>query len=96
MGAKEHKDRIYAFGYSPAAVGMMESRSAEQNAGFFASRLTPGMNMLDIGCGPGSITVGLAAVVSPGEVTGIDIEPSRSWTESRRISPSQELPVPDW
>ena len=77
MAAEERKDRIYAFGYSPAAVGMMESRSAEQNAGFFASKLTPGMSVLDIGCGPGSITVGLAAVVSPGEVTGIDIEPSQ-------------------
>lgn len=77
MAAEERKDRIYAFGYSPAAVGMMESRSAEQHAGFFASKLTPGMGVLDIGCGPGSITVGLAAVVSPGEVTGIDIEPSQ-------------------
>jgi len=77
MGAKQKEDRIYPLGYSPAAVGIMESRSAEVNAGFFLEHLSPGMDVLDIGCGPGSITVGLAAVVSPGEVVGIDIEPSQ-------------------
>ena len=35
------------------------------------------MDMLDIGCGPGSITLGLAAAVTPGQVVGIDIEPSQ-------------------
>jgi 2-polyprenyl-3-methyl-5-hydroxy-6-metoxy-1,4-benzoquinol methylase len=67
----------YAFGYSPAAVGMMESRSVEQHAKFFVQHLSPGMDVLDIGCGPGSITVGLANLVAPGEVTGIDIESSQ-------------------
>jgi SAM-dependent methyltransferase len=33
------------------------------------------MRLLDCGCGPGSITVGFAEVVSPGGVVGIDIEP---------------------
>ena len=71
------KDQIYAFGYSPAAVGMMEGRSAEANARFFLIHLTPGMRVLDIGCGPGSITVGLAEAVAPSEVVGLDIEPSQ-------------------
>jgi ubiquinone/menaquinone biosynthesis C-methylase UbiE len=31
------------------------------------------MRLLDCGCGPGGITVGLAQRVSPGEVAGIDI-----------------------
>jgi ubiquinone/menaquinone biosynthesis C-methylase UbiE len=33
------------------------------------------MRLLDCGCGPGSITLGLAEVVSPGEVVGVDLEP---------------------
>jgi SAM-dependent methyltransferase len=33
------------------------------------------MNLLDCGCGPGSITFGLANAVAPGEVVGIDVEP---------------------
>src|SRR5262245_5290236 len=31
------------------------------------------MSLLDCGCGPGGITLGLAPRVSPGEVMGIDI-----------------------
>ena len=77
MAGRDGANRVYAFGYSPAAVGMMESRSAEGNARFFLDHLKPDMHILDIGCGPGSITVGIAAAVAPGEVVGIDIEPSQ-------------------
>lgn len=77
MADEGDEDRIYAFGYSPAAVGMMESRSVDANARFFLDHLEPGMHVLDIGCSPGSITVGLAAAVTPGQVVGIDIEPSQ-------------------
>ena len=69
--------RVYAFGYSPAAVGMMTSRSADVHAAFFLPYLQPGMAVVDLGCGPGSITTGLAEHVSPGLVTGIDIEASQ-------------------
>ena len=31
------------------------------------------MSLLDCGCGPGSITLGLAEIVAPGQVVGIDI-----------------------
>jgi ubiquinone/menaquinone biosynthesis C-methylase UbiE len=34
------------------------------------------MSLLDCGCGPGTITIGLAQAVTPGQVVGIDIEPS--------------------
>jgi 4-oxalocrotonate tautomerase family enzyme len=33
------------------------------------------MRLIDCGCGPGSVTVGLAEVVAPGEVVGIDLAP---------------------
>ena len=39
--------------------------------------LRPGMRLLDCGCGPGSITVGLAEAVAPGEVIGLDLQPSQ-------------------
>src|SRR5690348_4798488 len=51
-------------------------RTAERNAAFFLSELRPGMSLLDIGCGPGSITAGLAARVAPGRTVGIDIDPA--------------------
>jgi ubiquinone/menaquinone biosynthesis C-methylase UbiE len=38
--------------------------------------LSPDMNVLDVGCGPGTITVGVAQRVRPGMVTAIDAEQS--------------------
>ncbi len=38
--------------------------------------LQPGMKVLDIGCGPGRLTIPIAARVGPqGEVTAVDIQP---------------------
>lgn len=53
----------------------MARRSAEKQAAFLLPYLRPGMSLLDCGCGPGSITLGLAKLVAPGIVTGIDIDP---------------------
>lgn len=53
------------------------ARTASNVAGFFTPYLQPGMRLLDCGCGPGSITVGLAQLVAPGETIGIDASASR-------------------
>ena len=53
--------------------GRLERRTAARSAAFLLPHLRPGMRLLDFGCGPGSITVGLAGVVAPGEVVGVDI-----------------------
>ncbi len=37
--------------------------------------LCPGLRLLGVGCGPGTITLGLAAAVAPGEVVGLDLRP---------------------
>lgn len=67
----------YAVGYNKGATDMMASRSVERAAGFLLPYLRPGMRVLDCGCGPGSISTGLAACVAPGNLVGIDIEQSQ-------------------
>ena len=47
-------------------------RTAANVGGYFTPFLRPGMRLLDCGCGPGSVTIGLAELVAPGEVVGID------------------------
>ncbi len=52
-------------------------RTADVHGAFILPHLKPGMGLLDVGCGPGSITLGLAQRVAAGEVVGIDISAGR-------------------
>jgi ubiquinone/menaquinone biosynthesis C-methylase UbiE len=70
-------DNFYSFGYGPSSIAVLDSRSAKTHAGFFLDALTSEMRILDVGCGPGSITVGIADTVKRGNVIGIDIESSQ-------------------
>lgn len=65
----------YTHGYGDQPRQAMSRRTAETDAAFLLPHLRPGMRLLDFGSGPGSITVGLARVVAPGEVVGLDIGP---------------------
>ena len=52
---------------------IMQGRTSAQQGEFFLPYLKANMRLLDAGCGGGSITLGLAEVVTPGEVTGLDV-----------------------
>ena len=67
----------YTMGYSEEFRQLLNRRSLESSAHHLIPRLQPGMRVLDFGCGPGTITVGLARAVEPGEVHGIDMEASQ-------------------
>lgn len=65
----------YTHGYGEQIRDNLGRRIAAEEAAVLLPHLRPGMRLLDFGCGPGSITVGLAEAVAPGEVMGVDIEP---------------------
>ena len=85
----------------------MAARSAEREAAFLLPHLRPGMRLLDAGCGPGTITLGLAAAVAPGEVVGLErspalVEQARALAAERgvanvrfEVGDAQALPFPD-
>jgi ubiquinone/menaquinone biosynthesis C-methylase UbiE len=68
---------VSATGYTDDAHRMMAGRTAARDAEFLLPHLQPGMRLLDCGCGQGSITVGLAQAVAPGEVVGLDVDPDQ-------------------
>lgn len=63
----------YTHGHHASVVGQHRRRTAEDAAAFLLPQLEPAMSILDVGCGPGSITTGLARRVPDGHVIGIDL-----------------------
>lgn len=55
------------------SITAFQQKRSGDAAAFFVPFLAPGMTLLDIGCGPGTITAALAGIV--GTAIGVDIEP---------------------
>ena len=69
----EVKETNYTQGYSKATLASHASRTVDSDASFLIPHIKPTDKILDVGCGPGSITTGIAALVPQGSVTGVDI-----------------------
>ncbi|KAH9255528.1 hypothetical protein BASA81_006345 [Batrachochytrium salamandrivorans] len=66
----------YTHGHPAAVVQAHALRTAEAFASATVALLQPGDSVLDVGCGPGSITQGFKQYVGPqGRVVGMDLEP---------------------
>jgi|TARA_B110000438_G_scaffold208984_1_gene200814 ubiquinone/menaquinone biosynthesis C-methylase UbiE len=68
------KNDVYTHGHQAAAVEQHARRTAESCASFARAYIRRDSDILDIGCGPASITVGLANWADQGSVTGIEPE----------------------
>ena len=62
----------YTHGHHESVLRSHRWRTAQNSAAYLLPLLEPGMDLLDVGCGPGTISVDLAARVAPGRTTGID------------------------
>jgi ubiquinone/menaquinone biosynthesis C-methylase UbiE len=77
MTAGEPPDRstpadVYTHGHHEAVLRSHRWRTAANSAAYLLPRLAPGHRVLDVGCGPGTISADLARLVAPGEVVGVD------------------------
>jgi ubiquinone/menaquinone biosynthesis C-methylase UbiE len=64
---------IYTHGHHESVLRSHRWRTAENSCGYLLPHLHPGDHLLDVGCGPGTITTDLATRVAPGEVLGVDV-----------------------
>lgn len=62
----------YTHGQHPTVTDSYRWRGADNSAAYALDEMVPGRSLLDVGCGPGSITVDLARLVAPGPVTAVD------------------------
>ena len=66
----------YPIGHHDSVLRSHRWRTAANSAAFVLDQIQPGMEILDAGCGPGTITSDLAALVGPqGSVIGVDSSP---------------------
>ena len=91
----------------PEVVDFLGKRRATHEAAFFIPHLRPTMRVLDCGCGPGTISVGLAQIVAQGQVVGIDreeaeLEQAHRYAQQHgaanvefRVANVYEIPFPD-
>ena len=62
----------YTHGHHESVLRSHKWRSVDNSAAYLAPHLTSGTSVLDLGCGPGTITADFGRRVAPGRVLGID------------------------
>jgi SAM-dependent methyltransferase len=67
----------YIHGHSDAVLRSHRWRTAGNSAAYLLPYLADGQRLLDVGCGPGTLTVALARRLAPtGSVVGVDVSPA--------------------
>lgn len=101
------KINTYVQGHDESTLASHRSRTASNQASYLLPHIKPFHKILDIGCGPGTITCDFANLVPDGSVIGIDassevITSAQAEAESRnlknvtyRVGSAHELPFDD-
>ena len=80
----------YSHGHHESVVRSHSWRTAQNSAAFLLPHIRPTDSILDIGCGPGTITTDLAKIVPDGNVIGVDAVGS-VLDQARRLAISQDI-----
>lgn len=63
---------VYTTDHSASVLRTHSWRTAANSAAYLLPHIRPDMKILDVGCGPGSITTDLARLVPQGHATGVE------------------------
>ncbi|OBT45542.1 hypothetical protein VE00_05059 [Pseudogymnoascus sp. WSF 3629] len=70
----QQQPSIYTTDHASSVLQTHKWRTVANSAAYLLPYLKPGMTILDVGCGPGSISIDLARLVPGSHVTGIDVD----------------------
>ena len=97
----------YTHGHHDSVLQSHRWRTAANSCAYLLPHLRAGQSLLDVGCGPGTITADLAALVAPGPVVAVDaaagiLQEARATAAARGVdnvafeqADALELPYPD-
>ena len=102
------KQATYTHGYHDSSVRLHEWRTVANSAAYIIPYLKPDLKILDVGCGPGTITIDMASTyATQGHVTGLEysaevVERARKHAAESNVSnvtflagDAHALPFPD-
>ncbi|RKT07783.1 ubiquinone/menaquinone biosynthesis C-methylase UbiE [Streptomyces sp. 3211.6] len=96
-----HETAVYTHGHHESVLRSHRWRTAANSAAYLVGELRPGMRVLDVGCGPGTITADLAELVAPGgRVTAVDaaadvLEAAGAYAAERGLAGTVDFAVAD-
>ncbi len=70
--AMSDREQRYTHGHHESVLRSHRWRTAENSAAYVLGELAPGRSLLDVGCGPGTLTADLAERTAPGRVVALD------------------------
>ncbi|QWC85488.1 methyltransferase domain-containing protein [Nocardioidaceae bacterium] len=76
----------YPHGHDPSVLASHSNRTVENSAAYLVPFLRPGLDVLDLGSGPGTITADLARRTAPGHLIGVEMgEESAALTRAELV-----------
>ncbi|KAH9891802.1 methyltransferase type 11 [Cubamyces lactineus] len=79
----------YTHGHHESVLGLHSWRTVQNSAAYLLPHLKPNMTLLDIGCGPGTITTDFATILHEGHVTGLEMPSSNVFERARAHAASR-------
>lgn len=83
---------VYTHGHHESVLRSHTVRTAADSAAYLLPHLRAGMDLLDVGSGPGTITADLAEAVSPGSVTAVEAT-EQAMELTRRTAAERDVDV---
>ncbi|KAJ3039796.1 hypothetical protein HK097_002737 [Rhizophlyctis rosea] len=80
----------YTHGHHQSVLTAHSHRTAQNSCAYLLPHIKPTHRILDIGCGPGTITLSLSTLIPHGHITGIDL-PSAIESASGLLSSKPEV-----